>query len=1024
MLHGRDAQLDALRAGLDAALVKRGGLVLISGEAGIGKSALATAIAAVAEARGASVTWGRAWEFADAPPYFPVWPCLRALDIPIGTSDATHESAFHLWERVLASLVRASSPMVWIIEDLHAADLGTLDLLTFLAQPLRATRVLVIATTRANDPRLTDRMLQRLARMARDGTEVKLEALGDRDVAAITEATVGREVSASALRRLVELTGGNPLFVVECARAFRAAGGIEGTLGALPSTVRQVVLDRVVLLPESTRHALAIGSVLGREFSAATVARMSDSLPARVIDTLLSALRAGIVRETKPGHFVFSHTLVGEAIADSIGAGERAAIHGRAVTALAALGDTAEVIVERARHAVAALPIGDAGEVVAIGNRATDLLEADGAFDRAFELHEHIDAARAAGFLPPASSDRRLHVARIARAAGQSDASRRICEDLIGHARRAGDAELFASAVLLHAVDVRPGVIDHTQVKFLEEARAMLGEHAPELGCRVLARLATAIQPTLDQSVPRALARDAVQRAHATGDDGAIRDVLELATWGLYTAPLAERVAMATELRDRALQASDLPKALSAYLSLSFHRIAAGDFDAFTRDSASMLALSEEIGHPRHRWRALLLASCAATTRGRFAESDGYVAEVAQLAALIDDPALPLSLITHDLMRFKLQRRDDEMRAAIGRLEVAMRGKWKAGLYQAALEATCAARVEEVDRVRAQLQVIRAERPGGLVEGDPVFYIAEAYAAAGTDDERRAARDLLTRMPAVELSGEHITFTYEGMVARLLGLLDASVGDHASAECQLRLAHTRAVERGHLPIVAQLAYDLSKVLRQLGRAEEARALVEDCARIAGELGMTGLVAVVNADASPVATDGTLLLEREGELWKVARGPTVVRIKDSRGVQLLARLIERPGEDIHVLALASDEGTSVPDSSAGTVLDDRARTSYRVRLSELDDALGAAEAAGDARSAARLEREKDALVAELARATGLGGRARQAGSVTERARINIQRRLKDAVARITDADADLGRYLERALRTGTFCSFRP
>ena len=311
-----------------------------------------------------------------------------------------------------------------------------------------------------------------------------------------------------------------------------------------------------------------------------------------------------------------------------------------------------------------------------------------------------------------------------------------------------------------------------------------------------------------------------------------------------------------------------------------------------------------------------------------------------------------------------------------------------------------------------------------LAEGDPLFlaHVAEAYAVAGTADERRAARDGLARLPVGEIGGEHITFTYEGTVGRLIGLLDASLGELASGERALRLAHARAVERKHLPIVAQVGYDLSKVLRRLGRAEEARAFVEDSARIASELGMVGLAGIVSA--APEVSAETLMLEREGELWKIALGPSVVRIKDSRGIQLLARLVERPGEEVHVLALASDEGTSAPDSSAGTMLDDAARKAYRVRLTELDEALEAVESAGDARSAVRIEREKQALVAELARATGLGGRARQTGSVTERARINIQRRLKDAVARIAEADADLGRYLERAVRTGTFCSFRP
>jgi uncharacterized membrane protein len=142
------------------------------------------------------------------------------------------------------------------------------------------------------------------------------------------------------------------------------------------------------------------------------------------------------------------------------------------------------------------------------------------------------------------------------------------------------------------------------------------------------------------------------------------------------------------------------------------------------------------------------------------------------------------------------------------------------------------------------------------------------------------------------------------------------------------------------------------------------------------------------------------------------------------MQLLARLVERPDEEIHVLALAGgDETTGMPESSAGEMLDERARRAYRQRLADLEEALSEAESHANATRAAALQREREAILAELARAVGLGGRARRAGSVTERARVNVQRRIKDAVTRIAEVDEDLGRFFERTVRTGTFCCFR-
>jgi hypothetical protein len=164
--------------------------------------------------------------------------------------------------------------------------------------------------------------------------------------------------------------------------------------------------------------------------------------------------------------------------------------------------------------------------------------------------------------------------------------------------------------------------------------------------------------------------------------------------------------------------------------------------------------------------------------------------------------------------------------------------------------------------------------------------------------------------------------------------------------------------------------------------------------------------------------------REGDVWRVDAGQRSVRVRHSRGLELLARLVERPGEELHVLALASDTGTTVVEGDAGELLDPQARREYQARLGELEEELAEAAAGHDLGRKARLDREREALEGELARAVGLGGRARPAASASERARVNAQRRLKDALARIAEADPALGARLTRAVHTGTYCCFRP
>ena len=196
--------------------------------------------------------------------------------------------------------------------------------------------------------------------------------------------------------------------------------------------------------------------------------------------------------------------------------------------------------------------------------------------------------------------------------------------------------------------------------------------------------------------------------------------------------------------------------------------------------------------------------------------------------------------------------------------------------------------------------------------------------------------------------------------------------------------------------------------------------------MAHDLGMTELErrASTNAQAEVNARSLAVTLRQEGDVWRIERGGLVVRIRDSRGIRLLSKLVERPDEEIHVLALASDDGTNISESSAGDLIDDQARHAYRRRLGDLETEIAAAESRADAGRSAQLEREMEALKRELARATGLGGRIRQGKSVTERARVNVQKRMKEAITRITEADQGLGLFFEHAVCTGTFCCFRP
>ncbi|HUQ38997.1 MAG TPA: hypothetical protein VM030_02500 [Acidimicrobiales bacterium] len=174
------------------------------------------------------------------------------------------------------------------------------------------------------------------------------------------------------------------------------------------------------------------------------------------------------------------------------------------------------------------------------------------------------------------------------------------------------------------------------------------------------------------------------------------------------------------------------------------------------------------------------------------------------------------------------------------------------------------------------------------------------------------------------------------------------------------------------------------------------------------------------------------LSRDGRWWVASWSGTTVRIGDSKGMQYLAELVRVPGAERHALDLVDRVegvgGTGQPDrrslGDAGEMLDGRARTAYRHRVEalrgEIEDALG------DERleAAEALQEELDQLMAQLAKAFGLGGRTRVAGSAAERARLNVTRALRAALARLADALPDAGATLDRRVRTGLYCAYEP
>lgn len=260
----------------------------------------------------------------------------------------------------------------------------------------------------------------------------------------------------------------------------------------------------------------------------------------------------------------------------------------------------------------------------------------------------------------------------------------------------------------------------------------------------------------------------------------------------------------------------------------------------------------------------------------------------------------------------------------------------------------------------------------------------------------------------------------------------------------VRLDHEATQERVFSPIRAELeatqsgnyTIDVSEVVFMNSSAVRAlAALVLEAKRARRRLVIVGRSSVAWQDRTLASLsplyDGlevrltspskALTLKREAEFWtlETPEGRTL-RLKDSKGLAYLERLVAEPGRELHVLEIVGGGATG----DAGPFLDARAKAEYRARLDDLREELAEAERFQDEARATKARAEMEALGQELASAMGLGGRDRRGASDVQRARVNVQRCVKEALDRIASADPSLGRYLAATVKTGTYCSFNP
>ncbi len=387
---GRTDAIAVMERARATALSGRGRVVLVSGEPGIGKTRLVEEMLTRADTASANIAWGATYEGDGAPAFWPwvqvleslaatdpdglsaalagggseltqVVPSLKELVGEIDPPWALDPAAarFQLFEAVSGVLTRlaARHPLVVVLDDLHWADAGSLQLAEYVAARLSTARVLLVATYRDVDPVAGEELTGALGVLARIPglVRVALTGLNEAEVAQFIAHTSGVDPSEEEATAVWARTDGNPFFVQELARLLAAEGGLalaSANSLAVPPGVRQVIRRRLARLPTDTNTLLTVAAVAGRTFDLRVVASAAAIGTDAAVGLADSAVASGVLIEDPAsiGVYRFSHALVRDAIYGELSALRRARLHTLVGEALEKAGGRAATPVELAHH--------------------------------------------------------------------------------------------------------------------------------------------------------------------------------------------------------------------------------------------------------------------------------------------------------------------------------------------------------------------------------------------------------------------------------------------------------------------------------------------------------------------------------------------------------------------------------------------------------------------------------------------------------------------------------------------------
>ena len=891
---GREQQLDHLT---DCwAAVDGGGsrAVVISGEAGIGKTRVAAELAARVVDGGSPVLYGRCDEGL-AVPYQPFVEALRSLLQTLDADDvrrqlgglapelgrllpefsgagspapADAESArFALFESVVALLEVASARQraLLVIDDVQWAAPATLLLLRHVVRSERPLALLIVVTFRSTELQPDEPLATLLCDLWRDNSAeaLALEGLDERGIDVLLRAAVGADLGhdasderASALvHALASQTAGNPFFLRELlahmVEAARRSGSETSrasvTVAQLqaPEGLRQVILQRVARLSASAGHVLRAGAVAGAGFSFPLLERVLGDR-CDVLDALDEAVGAGLLGEAGRGEYVFAHALVRQTLYGQLGAARRMRLHRQLGEALEAHGDVDAHVEALAHHFAQAAADGQAVKAatyaLSAGRSATVRLG-----------HEEAAAHYERGLDALALTGRPLHELRCelllalgdARwSTGELDKARRAYEQAAELAEQQGDATALAQAALgfcgPHRFERDEAVARSAEL--LRRALVASGEQDSPLRARLMGRLGAALAHTGVEHGTPAIAHQALQMARRVADRAALADVLASTLWATRGPDHPrDSLAMARELRLVADEVGDDASRALAHLRLLDLLLEVADIDAVQRELEALQRLAQGRTERYFPWLVAVLRFSQAFLEGRLEDCESLAHDALAHRFEGQDEVAARIFRTHMLVLRHEQGRLDEVVQAVK--SIAERSSQVAVLR--CILALNLAQLGQTAQARRELEELArndfCELPRDETWLPSLSALCGAVSLLGDAPRAQLLYELL--LPHADRCLVPGALLCMGSVSRLLGLMATTLSRYEDAQRHFERALEMSIRiRSPLWIgYTQLGYARMLALRnEPGDDDEARRLVTEALARAEELGLKAL----------------------------------------------------------------------------------------------------------------------------------------------------------------------------------------